>query len=105
MLDPSWEIAGAGERVTPSCTKAAGSTATLARIARKPSGPPVPAMSSDDSNATRRPSPLIEGLMLIAFSGVFVTRRSGDWVRALCHAAAPTAAAARNTQLSLRYRR
>ena len=77
MRDPSCEIAGAGARVAPSSTKVAGSIATLARIARKPSGPPVPATSSVDSNATIRPSPLIEGLMLIPSSVVFVMRRSG----------------------------
>jgi hypothetical protein len=38
-------------------------------------------MSSVDSKATTRPSPLIDGLMLMPSSVVLVMRRSGDCVR------------------------
>src|SRR5580765_2171331 len=39
-------------------------------------------MSSVDSNATVRPSPLIDGLRLMPSSVVFVIRRSpADWVK------------------------
>lgn len=98
MRDPSCEIAGAGARVAPICRNVAGSLEIFARSARKLSLPPAPATSSVDSNATMRPSPLIDGLMLIPSSAVLVMRRSGDCMRALCQTTTQSDAAASKTR-------
>jgi hypothetical protein len=89
---------GAGAREAPICRNVDGSTPTLARIARKLSAPPACAMSSVDSKATNLPSPLIDGLRLIPSSVMFVIRRSGDCMRAVCHASNAREATIRKTK-------
>ncbi len=76
ILEPSCETAGAGARERATSTREAGAESMSTTYAPNEEASAELAERALDSNATLRPSPLMEGLRLTRPGGVSVTRRN-----------------------------